>query len=1195
MRKHNSRILLVPVFICLLTAGFYVYSQTSAVDTNVYGQEQVSLRTMRMTAGRAAQRQPFELQPGGQPERMDIPAGEGELETAILLVQDKDYAEAIPLLEAALERMPTVEAVWEALGWSYVGVERMQDADTLWRQYLALRPESPKAHSLLAQLAVLRSDWRAADEYFRRAYELDPLNYDIRYWYGQNLFRLGRLDQAVSLLEDLEQEDGMRYDVKTDLARIYTLLQRYEEAVDLWAEIVDVIPGNLDFRIEYARALMLVGALEDADEQARLILAEDASRQQAMLIRADVAELSGDAATMVQHLIELVEDTEDPEVQAQLRIRLAARYLVLHREDHDAWPLRLAVEQYAAAVDAVPDYVPWLNQYAGVALMDGQLDVARKLSTRVLEEFNRFNHLALRIRFELAMSMHDYDAAERALHEVYDLYQSDSPYRYFDLARIYVQRGRYFDALDALDRFEQAGHRGALLTLLYHGLTESEWMALTSTRRLQEHLMALQDAGFTFLAVSDIPAYLKSSRDRTGEEPLPTPWLARQVDQLRYAFTGRRRFQRLEDRRPEKVAVVTFDDGVRSSFRLGTPIAEDLQIPFWMAVITHLEELNAPVYAAWEEIQAYHETGAWEIGSHMMWANTDRPAGPEPSPPVATLPNRIWLPERNRLETLREWTRRVRREFEESRARIEEHLGFEPGLPMAVAYPYGDIGQSEGSNVSRILNPIRTILNEASREHAIGFVVDERVYTMFDDNPLLIRRYEPAWDVEADAVVEHVLMNHPVMMARRLRAEIATLSDRPYLAEQQIELLRRDGYPDRRLRELIDFTRNRAVAGQGEASLATPADTRRDWLRPSDVYLAAALRENQANEQILLRNKELRAGLNFNPRVGFELAWRDGTLDQTLTSNIWFAVQTTDFSSSTETRTETINGTSTVTRVDIQSAVTREVQTNRVERYRYAADVDEIRGTLSLRLSESTLVGFSLGEKRVNYREGRRRPVEEHREPIGSVLVTWRPYRALVLSAIYDHDLVPSALRPINYDAAGLGVFWKVRDAWELTCTTRYATYKDRNAMVNVAGSSFWELLERQGIWGGLEASVHTMDEDSELYWSPYWDTRYAAALRFHRAFPFYFFQFEVRLGRQREKARPEAVSEFRNLQAQARADGTWDPGTGPGADWDTFVGLRGTWRQRIWNHVDLLLQGNVNVLRDYSEHDVTAGVQVSF
>ena len=1188
MNKRAAKILLGLFCSVMLAVGW----TPKPMETNATNQAVEHLK--RSTRREGNERAPFTLQNGEADPRPKDTAND-ELEQAILLMQEKDYTQAVPLLENSLKYNPTVEAIWEALGWSYYHTGRAEEAAQLWIQYLNLRPDSPKAFSLLAQLALLRNDWLAADKYLEGSLKQDPKSYDIRYWYAQNLFRLGRLDPAVVIFEKLVAEDDYRFDVKIDLARIYGLVQRYEDSLDLWSQVVAEIPDNLDFRTDYARALMLVGSLDEADEQARRVLAEEPARWTAMTIRADIAEIAQVPETMVKSLQQLIDDTQDDMIRAKLQVRLAARLVVLGRKDPIRWPLTMALEQYDAAIPVMPDYVPWRNQYAQIALMAHQIEKARQTVNLILKDYNPHNQAALRTQFEIDMTVRDFDAAEDALNELYASYQPDNPFRDLDLARLEVQRGRYQNAMDALDRLEEAGNH-TVFTLLYHGLTESEWMALTSNRRLFEHLVALKNAGYSFIAPSDIPEYLKNGQRRL-EKSGPKPWLSRLVDGVHFAFTGVRETPLPEDVRPAKVCAVTFDDGLRTSFQLGSPVAKELGITFGMAIITCLEELNAPIYAAWEEIRAAKESGLWEINSHLMYSHTTQPIGPDPEPKVFSLVNRVWLPSRNRLETLREWSTRIRKEFEESRALIEKHLGLTPGEPMASVYPYGEIGQEEGSNVSKLINPIRAVLNEASRMYQYGFVLDNSGYTFPGDNSLMIRRYEPGWDEDAETVVQDALSQHPVFAARKMRAEIATLLDQPYLAEKQIELLRRDGYPDKLLRELINFTQNRIPTGAPSASLdqADRAGTSRKRLRPSNVYLAAAYRENQSNEQIVQSQGELRGGLNLSAVIGLEASYRGGTIDQTVTSNYWFEVNKSETTSSHETRTETVNGTNTTTVVAIETTTTRPVQTNRIEKYKYSADVEVIRVALTLRINDQASLFANIGQKKLSLQSGYLLAASSDTEMVGNLSMVWRPYKALQVLASFDHDLIPSARRMISYNSLYVNTLWKINDSWNLTGDSRYWSLSDKNAMTMVAIASFWRLFERQGIWGGLESSIYTMDEKSDFYWSPYWDTRFAGVLRLRRTYQDYFFQFDVRLGRQKEDARPEVMNEWLSLQAQAEKDGTWSAGESPEMDWDTFVGIGADYRQRIWRHLDLIGTINVNFLRNYSEHDVNVGFQYNF
>ncbi|OGV69618.1 MAG: hypothetical protein A2283_00190 [Lentisphaerae bacterium RIFOXYA12_FULL_48_11] len=1200
----------------ILSGGLAVMLTVGAVWMVGAGLSNGGSNTVQFSAGKAAE----QVKAGGErlPQKtvepspwVILPFGprvedknilqDNRLENAILMVQEKNYAPAVPILEEALKLDPTQEFVWEALGWSYYYTGQADRAEKLWKQYFELLPGSPKAHMLLAQLSLLKKDWREADIYLKGSLDLEPDNYDIRFWYAQNLFRLGRLESAADLLRKLSAEDPERLDVAVDLAHLEGLLQKYDEAVVLWERIINKIPDNLDYRISYSRALMLVGSIEQAEAQARIVLSDNKSSRDAMRILADIAGLSQLPERVVEMLEALVAEADDPGVKAELQVRLAVYYVGLWRRNPEKWTPERPLELMEKAVKARPDYVPWLNQYAELALVMQKPRSAEGIINRVLTDFNPNNQRALRARFELAVQLRHFDIAEEALRAVFDKFNPDDPSRHLMMARLRIQEGRYREAMDELDSLEAAASRGTVFGLVYHGLTKSEWLALTSTRRLEEHIVELQKAGYTFIAANDVVQYLGENRN-AGAVNETRPWLARQIDKVHYAWTGEHRVADHEsETKVHKVAFVSFDDGLKSSFQLGTPIARDLGVPFTMCVIASIDELNAPLYAAWEEIANYHKTGGWEIASHLMNANTDQPASSDTNKLVANLSNRIWKPDRNRVESLSEWSGRVRYEFEESRKRIESAVKLDPKSPMGIAYPYSEIGQEEGCNLANIVNPIRTILNEARRTYQAGFLVDQNGYTCFGESPFMISRYEPRWDEDAREVVRNALMNHPVLAARRMRAELATLMGRPYLARHQLELLQRDGYPEEELRQLEDMINSRVSTmadGRNDEQAPVFDMSSRYKLKPTDFYVSAAYRDNRANEELSTSYGELSAGLRLNPYLGIGASAWSGNIEQKLSSNVWFNVRQTTSSSSTETFTQTVNGQTSVQVTDIQISQTRDVQTNRIDRSYYDADIDYVGGGLFFRINDRASLSMLIGEKTIDYGSGVRPGVlgSSDSSIVGSIAVGWKPDFAVDMQVLYSRDLVLSARDMISYDALGFDSTWDVSDSWHLDGHARYYKYEDENAMMSLEGRTLWEINNDLGIWAGAEASTYTVDEDSPFYWSPYWDTRVAALLRWKRSnAPRYSLTLDIRLGQQREKARPEEEAAYSNLKAQAEADGTWDPGPGPGSDWSTFIGASATYRQRIVGGLEIFVDVRTVALREYAEHDVRVGLQANF
>ena len=67
------------------------------------------------------------------------------------LLQEEEFADAIPFLEEAISRDPALEAGWEGLGWCYVRTGQQKRARDLWLRMRDLMPERAKPHALVAQ------------------------------------------------------------------------------------------------------------------------------------------------------------------------------------------------------------------------------------------------------------------------------------------------------------------------------------------------------------------------------------------------------------------------------------------------------------------------------------------------------------------------------------------------------------------------------------------------------------------------------------------------------------------------------------------------------------------------------------------------------------------------------------------------------------------------------------------------------------------------------------------------------------------------------------------------------------------------------------------------------------------------------------------------------------------------------------
>jgi hypothetical protein len=154
---------------------------------------------------------------------------------------------------------------------------------------------------------------------------------------------------------------------------------------------------------------------------------------------------------------------------------------------------------------------------------------------------------------------------------------------------------------------------------------------------------------------------------------------------------------------PPKPLVLTIDDGSESVFRLFAPRAAPYRFPYTLALVTSwLSETAESDHATpepgkpdptmtWAQAKELYASGRVEVISHsdgLHYMAAELP-GSDDALPAETI--RQFLVEKNRVETLAEYERRIRLDMITSRRKLAEH-GFRP--PSVFCWPYGEWTQN---------------------------------------------------------------------------------------------------------------------------------------------------------------------------------------------------------------------------------------------------------------------------------------------------------------------------------------------------------------------------------------------------------------------------------------------------------------------------------------------------------------------
>jgi tetratricopeptide (TPR) repeat protein len=1127
---------------------------------------------------------------------------------------DEEYEESIPFFEEALRRDPSLQAAWEGLGWAHIRIDDKKTAKAIWDYFRRLMPEQPLPYALLGQMAVLEYDWPLADRHFKKSLELKPDQFDVRYWYAQNLMRLGKASEAEDIFRALIRLEPDRLDIEIDLAGLLVQRLEYNEAVEIYRRVNDEIPDNPRFLLEEALLELKVGEVTRADELCQQVLELEPSNLDAMRLRADIAEIIG--LNDISPLRDLIDETEDPLQRAALRIRLANRCLLENRSKPGQYEQDMILGLIHDAIKDNPASVEYRILYAQLLVMDNQYAKARAVANAVLERFNRANFDAKQVLLEVDMRESRYDDALQVLSDLYSGLSADDPMAHYYRARIYTLQGRYADAKREIDFIEAAASQGAVLSLVYTALTESDWTPATSVRRLHEHILALQQEGWILVPPTEIEKLLRppeGERRSGGMAKESIPLTAKLVDYFRWCFTGKRKYPPEDSSsaiaKPKKYFTVFFDGDLRSSLLLGNEVAEDFGVPFGIFVPTGPSKEYVPSRAGWDELRDYAQSGNWVVGSQLHYAYEKMPVDKDSLDWRPPLPNRIWLPEKNRIESMGEWDKRVRTEFRMSRNVLRHEMGADDSAVPMVAYPFNDVGQAGACNLYSVRDPIGTIVAEAARSYRLGFVQSQSGYTLYGDNLLLCRRYAPSWTDEGADVVRHAYEYHPLFIARKLRAEVAMLMNHPNEANAMADVLKRDGYPDELCRELeasihshfqnkptrerpplvveedyYDDNTNVVIASSVNEGTGNPL------IRFDHPFVGALAMHSKANDQIETFEYGARAGIDLSRNTTLAFEFTNGRMEQTVRPR-WDAV--------------------IITNVPYSKS-----------KYKFKMETQTIKGTLTHRNESGTILSATLGIAKksrvstsvsltdINLQDDLNSHVftldDDDSTVIGALGALWNPTDNLRLHFIYSHDYVSSAVKNIDYHGVSANMLWKPEDGWNVNSMVQYRTYSDDNAFYNGMVESMWETSQDSGIWAGLQLSTVSTSEPHDFYWTPYWDQRALGVLRYTQNREGYHLSLSLLGGLHRDEARSDRLYETEvthekvvvvdGVENTVKETGTEYVVMETGAaGWHKIWGFSASYEKDLTPNFTLIMEGQVMALRDYIDHMALVYLRVNF
>jgi TolB-like protein/cytochrome c-type biogenesis protein CcmH/NrfG len=184
------------------------------------------------------------------------------------------YERSFALYEQALSIEPEYTAAWVGLGDNYSaqagsGFRPIDEGNRLAceaaNRALSIDPDYAEAYALLSSIAdVYENDLAAPARHLEHALELDPTNTKILYSAAFLASSLGRLDQAIALLEYVVARDPVNPGGHANLGVFYLFAGRLDESIASRRTAQSLSPGRENATMLIGWALLEKGEPEEA-------------------------------------------------------------------------------------------------------------------------------------------------------------------------------------------------------------------------------------------------------------------------------------------------------------------------------------------------------------------------------------------------------------------------------------------------------------------------------------------------------------------------------------------------------------------------------------------------------------------------------------------------------------------------------------------------------------------------------------------------------------------------------------------------------------------------------------------------------------------------------------------------------------------------------------------------------------------
>ncbi len=188
-------------------------------------------------------------------------------------MQQQRFRDAQQLFQQVLAIRPDDATAIGRLGTVLAQRGARAEAEATLRRVAEVDPDDQYGWSMLAWLAYLDGDFQQAAEFYEKANAIEPFNSKVNRLWGSSLLKCDRLDEGIARLQIALHSDPKNLDAMRDLVDAYVQTSRLESAAE-WAEQAARLTEHRSLRelMVLAECQLNLGRRDQAEDVVQLAL-----------------------------------------------------------------------------------------------------------------------------------------------------------------------------------------------------------------------------------------------------------------------------------------------------------------------------------------------------------------------------------------------------------------------------------------------------------------------------------------------------------------------------------------------------------------------------------------------------------------------------------------------------------------------------------------------------------------------------------------------------------------------------------------------------------------------------------------------------------------------------------------------------------------------------------------------------------